>query len=88
ESTFEQACDFIPERWTSRPEMAKNKHASSPFSQGMPENKLPSTAKITPNLSTSCIGKVLAWKNISYVVALLISKDDVALAPGEDGTRI
>lgn len=34
-----------------------------------------------------CIGKALAKKNLTYVTAILISKYDVELAPGEDGSR-
>lgn len=34
ESCFEQALEFIPERWTTRPDMVKNKQAYSPFSSG------------------------------------------------------
>ncbi|KAL9120139.1 MAG: hypothetical protein Q9187_003309 [Circinaria calcarea] len=34
ESCFERSKEFIPERWYSRPEMVKNKHAFSPFGMG------------------------------------------------------
>ena len=35
ESCFEQAKEFIPERWYSKPEMIKNKSAYAPFALGM-----------------------------------------------------
>ena len=33
-SCFEEPEDFVPERWSSRPEMVKNKQAYSPFNEG------------------------------------------------------
>lgn len=34
ESCFERAKEFIPERWSSKPEMVKDKRAWAPFSRG------------------------------------------------------
>lgn len=34
ESCFEQANEFIPERWYSRPEMIREKRAFAPFALG------------------------------------------------------
>lgn len=34
ESCFEKALEFVPERWSSKPEMVKNKSAYAPFSLG------------------------------------------------------
>ena len=34
------------------------------------------------------MGKNLALREISYLVALNLSKYEVGLAPGEDGTRV
>lgn len=34
EAAFERADKFIPERWYSKPEMIKNKHAFAPFGTG------------------------------------------------------
>lgn len=34
ESCFDQASEFIPERWTEKPEMVKDRRAFNPFSQG------------------------------------------------------
>lgn len=63
---------FIPERFYSRPELVKNKDAFAPFSIG----------------PYACIGKNLAYMEIRLLTTQLISKFDVALAPGEDGTAL
>ncbi|CZR59340.1 related to pisatin demethylase cytochrome P450 [Phialocephala subalpina] len=72
ESCFEKANEFIPERWTIKPEMVKNRHGYSPWSIGR----------------YSCVGQRLAMRNISYIIALLISKYDIEFAPYDDGTRV
>jgi len=71
ESCFECATEFIPERWTSKPSMVKDKHGYSPFSAGR----------------YNCVGQRLAMMNISHLIALLISKYNIQSAPGDDGTR-
>lgn len=63
---------FIPERFSSRPELIKNKDAFAPFSIG----------------PYACIGKNLAYMEIRLLTALLITRFDVRLAPGEDGTAL
>ena len=35
-----------------------------------------------------CVGKNLALREISYVIALLVTKFDVTLAPGEDAVTV
>ncbi|KAI9745627.1 MAG: hypothetical protein M1818_001161 [Claussenomyces sp. TS43310] len=72
ESCFEQANEFIPERWYSRPEMVKNKNAFAPFARGQ----------------YYCIGKNLAYSELRFVTALLTSEFDVAFPPGDDGSRV
>ncbi|KAK0118486.1 hypothetical protein ONS96_011582 [Cadophora gregata f. sp. sojae] len=71
ESCFEKATEFVPERWTSRPEMVIDKRAYNPFSTGR----------------YSCVGQRLAMRKISHVTALLISKYTVEFGPDDDGTR-
>lgn len=66
---FVQPDEFIPERWTTRPELVLNKGAYFPFSIG----------------SDSCVGKQLAYNEIRTVVTKLILEFDIALAPGETG---
>ncbi|CAG8981415.1 hypothetical protein HYALB_00013918 [Hymenoscyphus albidus] len=72
ESSFEQPRDFIPERWTTKPWMVRDKRAWVPFSQGR----------------YSCVAKDWAMKNLTYVTALLVSKYDISLPPGENGTEV
>ncbi|KAF2759886.1 cytochrome P450 monooxygenase-like protein [Pseudovirgaria hyperparasitica] len=71
ESCFEQAHDFIPDRWTTRAHMVKDKRAFVPFNQGR----------------YSCIGKNLAWIELRHILALLVSRFEVTFGPGEDGSR-
>ena len=52
--------------------MVRDKRAFAPFSQGR----------------YSCVGQALAIKEISYVVAVIVSKYDVGFAPGEDGVAV
>ena len=72
ESCFERAREFIPERWYSRPEMIRDKGGFAPFALG----------------KYYCIGKNLAYAEMRFVVALLVSKYDVSYAPGEDGRAV
>ncbi|KAG7009753.1 hypothetical protein G7Y79_00001g000250 [Physcia stellaris] len=69
ESCFEDAEQFVPERWYSRPEMVRNRKAFAPFSQGR----------------YSCVGKNLALSELRYVAALLVGRYHVGFAPGESG---
>ncbi|WPH03318.1 cytochrome P450 [Acrodontium crateriforme] len=70
--SFEQPNEFIPERWTSRPELVKDKRSFMPFNVG----------------TYSCVGKQLALNEIRTVLAKLILSFDIAFAPGEDGTKL
>ncbi len=91
ESCFEQATEFIPERWYSKPEMVKNKKAYAPFSLGLPLFH-PSLTQIATDENISgrygCIGKNLALQELRCVTALLESKYDVSFPPGEDGRSV
>ncbi|KAI6782258.1 uncharacterized protein J7T54_008344 [Emericellopsis cladophorae] len=69
---YERSGDFVPERWYSRPEMVKHPDAFMPFLAG----------------SESCIGRRLAYMQLATLTAQIITQFDVALAPGEDGTRL
>ncbi|KAL8938660.1 MAG: hypothetical protein Q9216_003780 [Gyalolechia sp. 2 TL-2023] len=69
ESCFENAMEFIPERWYSKPWMIKNKNAFAPFALG----------------PYHCIGKNLALSELRFVTALLASKYDISFPAGEDG---
>ncbi|GKT57817.1 cytochrome P450 [Colletotrichum tofieldiae] len=72
EDCFEQANDFIPERWTTRPEMIRNAAAFAPFGTG----------------HHSCLGRFLAMDTMRFVVAKLVKKYHFRLAPGETGNRV
>lgn len=67
ERNFERPNDFIPERWTSNPELIKNGSVYSPFSIG-PYN---------------CVGKQLALMEIRNVTCSILRRYNVELAPGQ-----
>lgn len=60
---FVEPESFVPERWTSRPEMVLNKAAFLPFSTGR----------------YSCVGKSLAWMELRSVVGRVVNEFDVML---------
>ncbi|KAH7014463.1 cytochrome P450 [Microdochium trichocladiopsis] len=66
---FVEPLKFIPERWTTRPELVLNKNAWFPFSIG----------------KFSCIGKQLALNELRTVISKVLLNFDVRLAPGETG---
>lgn len=72
ENVYEKCRDFVPERWSSRPEMVKHKDAFLPFLSG----------------SEACIGKRLAYMQLTVLTTQIIRQFDVAFAPGEDGTKL
>ena len=69
---YAEGATFVPERWTTRPEMVKHKKAFAPFLFG----------------NNSCIGRNLAMQEMRTLTALLLLQYDVAFAPGEDGSRL
>ncbi|KAL2065841.1 hypothetical protein VTL71DRAFT_3511 [Oculimacula yallundae] len=69
---WRQPLDFIPERWSSKPELIINKSAYAPFSVGR----------------YGCIGKNLALMELRTVAALLVTKFDISFAPGETGNNL
>ncbi|RDW61326.1 cytochrome P450-14 [Coleophoma crateriformis] len=72
ESCYQNAEEFIPERWGDRPELIHDKAGFAPFSAG----------------PYSCIGKQLALMELRVVIARIITQFDVSFAPGEDGTNL
>ncbi|KXH40889.1 cytochrome P450 [Colletotrichum simmondsii] len=72
EDCFERANEFIPERWSTRPEMIRNVAAFAPFGTG----------------HHSCLGRFLATDTMRFVVARLVKKYHFRLAPGETGNRV
>ncbi|KAH7077315.1 cytochrome P450 monooxygenase-like protein [Paraphoma chrysanthemicola] len=67
---YELADKFLPERWTSRPGLVKDKSAYAPFSLGV----------------YSCIGKQLALMELRIVLFMLVTEFDICFAPGDDGS--
>ncbi|GFF97057.1 putative Cytochrome P450 monooxygenase [Aspergillus lentulus] len=64
---FIQPDEFIPERWTSRPELIISKNAFNPFLSG----------------SYSCVGKDLALMEIRMLIAVFVSSFSFRLANRE-----
>ncbi|KAF3769021.1 cytochrome P450 [Cryphonectria parasitica EP155] len=65
--TFTHGDEFIPERWTTKPELVKDATAYAPFSVGR----------------FSCVGKQLALMEVRRVTTLIARRYDVAFAPGQ-----
>ncbi|OAG07002.1 putative benzoate 4-monooxygenase cytochrome P450 [Paraphaeosphaeria sporulosa] len=68
ERNFVRPEEWIPERWTSRPELCVNRAASMPFSTG----------------PYSCAGRQLAMLQIRSVVARIVREFEVVLPEGFD----
>ncbi|KAM0254291.1 hypothetical protein ACHAQJ_006931 [Trichoderma viride] len=64
---FERASEFIPERWTTRPEMVLNAAAYAPFGTG----------------HHSCLGKTLALDTMKFVLARVLKNYRFRAAPGD-----
>ncbi|PNP46211.1 hypothetical protein TGAMA5MH_02246 [Trichoderma gamsii] len=68
EDCFEQASEFIPERWTTRPELVLNPAAYAPFGTG----------------HHSCLGKTLALDTMKFVLARILKNYRFRPAPGDN----
>ena len=71
-NSFTDPESFIPERWSSKPELVLHKDAFIPFSTG----------------PFGCIGKNLAYMEMRTLTAQVVMRFDVSLAPREDGERL
>ncbi|KAL4993614.1 cytochrome P450 [Aspergillus recurvatus] len=69
---FRRPLDWIPERFTTQPDLVLDKHAFKPWSVGR----------------FACAGKHLSLMEIRIAAALLLTQLDFQLAPGEDGKRM
>ena len=69
---FARPNEFLPERWTTEPELILHKSAFFPFLTG----------------PFGCIGKQLALMELRTVVAKLVLEFDISFAPGEDGSDL
>lgn len=72
EDNFAKPNDFVPERWSSKPDMIKHPDAFAPFSIG----------------PFSCIGRNLAYMELRTITSQIVDQFEVKLAPGEDGKRL
>ncbi|KAG8169544.1 hypothetical protein KVR01_000289 [Diaporthe batatas] len=64
---FPRGDEFIPERWTTQPELVRDPAVNVPFSVGR----------------FSCVGKQLGLMEVRRVTVLIARKFDVAMAPGQ-----
>lgn len=72
EKAYRDPLEFIPERWTTRPELILDKKAFYPFSLG----------------KFGCIGKQLAYNEMRIVVSMLVLNFEIEFAPGENGQKL
>ncbi|KAK0672541.1 putative cytochrome P450 E-class, group I [Cercophora samala] len=72
ELAYERADEWIPERWTTKPEMVRDARGFQPFSQGR----------------FNCVGKALAMAEMRFVIALLLTRFEVGFSTEERGERL
>ncbi|PGH10575.1 hypothetical protein AJ79_05397 [Helicocarpus griseus UAMH5409] len=65
--SFEQPNEFIPERWTTRPDLVKNRSVFVPFLTG----------------SYACVGRRLALMETRRVTAEILRRYDISLGPSQ-----
>ena len=83
---FQHPDDFIPERWTTRPELVLDARAYAPFSVGMSLSLSLHRAfnTLTNTGPHQCIGKAISHLEMRLVTAKLITTFDVEFADGYD----
>ncbi|KAL4919888.1 benzoate 4-monooxygenase cytochrome P450 [Aspergillus aurantiobrunneus] len=74
EDCFEDADQFVPERWTTRLEMVRNRAAFAPFGTALG--------------SKSCIGRALAMNDLMLVTAHVVYQCRMRLQSGETGDAV
>lgn len=72
ESSYESASQWIPDRWTTRPDMIKDVRGFAPFSQGR----------------FNCVGKALAMREMRFVIAILIQRFQVDFPEHDKGETL
>ncbi|KAI4156765.1 MAG: hypothetical protein LQ340_000022 [Diploschistes diacapsis] len=98
EANYVRAEQFVPERWSSSPELIKDASGYAPFSTGNYQS-FSSSIYCPLNLQRfcsarvcvcpyGCIGRPLALIQLRTLIASILTRFDVALAPGEDGTGL
>ncbi|CAG7950259.1 unnamed protein product [Penicillium olsonii] len=79
---FEFPADFIPERWTTKPELVKNKSVFIPFNTGQFKRGVASCKHADHNIGPwACVGRQLALMELRRVTAELLLRYDISLAP-------
>ncbi|GME44406.1 putative benzoate 4-monooxygenase cytochrome p450 [Neofusicoccum parvum] len=69
---FPRPNEFLPERWSSRPELARRREAFIPFSTG----------------PFACVGKPLAMMELRLAVATVVRKYEITLADEVESVRL
>ncbi|KAK8008231.1 hypothetical protein PG991_010782 [Apiospora marii] len=72
EGAYVDARRWVPERWTTRPEMVRDARGFAPFARG----------------KFNCVGQNLALIELRFVIALLVRKFRIGFAPGESGETL
>ncbi|KAL5047510.1 hypothetical protein BDW71DRAFT_213961 [Aspergillus fruticulosus] len=72
EDCFPDATSFVPERWTTRPDMVSNRAAFAPFGTG----------------PRSCLGRTLAMNDMMLVGAHLVRNYHLRFAKGDPGDQV
>jgi len=85
ERAFEDPDEFIPERWTTRPELVKDKSVYIPFNIGKYSEITPQWSNTTDTVlgPYACVGKRLAMLELRRVVAEILWRYDLTIAPGQ-----
>ncbi|KAI1351961.1 cytochrome P450 [Xylaria sp. FL0043] len=72
ESSYKSAEHFIPERWTTKPDLVKNNKGFAPFSLGR----------------YGCIGKTLAMTEMRLVITILLKKFRIEFQESDSGETL
>lgn len=77
--------DFIPERWTTQPDLVRDASAFAPFSIGESQQQCnPEIDFLTLFKGRySCAGKQLGLLEVRHVLTQIVSKFDIRLAPNQ-----
>jgi cytochrome P450 len=91
EDCFTHANEFIPDRWTTRPELVKNVAAYNPWGTGMCNASVQHLNLVLKAFRAghhSCIARVMATDMLRATTARIIKNYQFKLAPGETGRRV
>ncbi|KAJ5155349.1 cytochrome P450 [Penicillium capsulatum] len=91
EDCFIDANSFVPERWTTRPEMVRNRAAMSPFGIGRCETVWIGCCQGSDRSllgHRTCPGKTLAMNDIMLVAAHLVRRYHFRFPLGETGETL